>query len=197
MTSLALTTWRGERSDRLDELFAVHHRIGGPAPGRRTDTQQINWALVLRLAGEFQGFVRDLHAEGVDVFAAWASGGNPALENVITTLLTRGLKLDTGNAEPGSIGDAFNRFGLIWWNTLDARDRRTAERQRKLTRLNEARNAIAHARLHELTTLRTAGFPLTLVTARTWRAALNGLTITMDGALAAHLATFFSRASPW
>ena len=30
------------------------------AAGRRWQTEQLNWALILRLAAEFQGFARDL-----------------------------------------------------------------------------------------------------------------------------------------
>lgn len=197
MSSDALDRWRGERADRLDQLFDAHRRVGGSGAGRRTETEQINWALVLRLAAEFQGFSRDLHTRGVDIFADWSSGGTAALGNVVQTLLTRGLKLDTGNAEPGSLGDAFNRFGLAWWPALARRNRFSPARQQQLERLNRARNAIAHARLDELGLLRQEGYPLTLDTVRTWRSALNGLTVTMDVVLARHLGTFFNRTPPW
>lgn len=197
MSSPALGDWRGPRAARLDELIAAHQHVGGTGAGRRTDTEQINWALVLRLAAEFQGFSRDLHALGVSAFAASASPSNPAVQNAIATLLGIGLKLDTGNAEPASLGDAFNRFGISWWPALRGRDQRTATRQEHLACLNRARNAIAHARLIELEALRTEGFPLTLETIRRWRAALNGLAVTMDGELAAHLARLFQRPPPW
>src|SRR2546426_3443884 len=118
MPSMALAGWQGERSGRLDQLLEAHRRIGGTGAGRRTETEQINWALVLRLAGEFQGFARDLHSLGVDRFASWVASGNVQVESVLITLLTRGLKLDTGNAEPASLGDAFNRFGVRWWPAL-------------------------------------------------------------------------------
>jgi len=197
VTSTALADWRGSRADRLEELIRAHQRVGGTAAGRRTETQQINWALVLRLAAEFQGFVRDLHTIGADTFAMWAAPRNPQLEGVIGALLTLGLKLDVGNAEPASIGDAFNRFGINWWPALRNRDPLTSQRQSQLTRLNRARNAIAHARLHELESLRRDGYPLTLDTVRTWRSALNGLARTMDAVLAWHLGQFFSRPLPW
>jgi hypothetical protein len=51
---------------------------------------------------------------GVAFFSSAAALGNPGLQTVMTTLLTQGLKLDTGNATPGAIGDAFNRFGIRW-----------------------------------------------------------------------------------
>lgn len=195
--STALTSWQSARGARLDELIDAHRSVGGTGAGRRTRTEQINWALLLRLAAEFQGFSRDLHTNGVEAFSRRAAPENPQLRLLIATLLTQGLKLDTGNAEPGSLGDAFNRFGLRWWPALELRDRRTAARQRHLARLNRARNAIAHARLNELAALRAEGYPLTLDTVRLWRSALNGLAVTMDVELAAHIERFFGAPPPW
>jgi hypothetical protein len=139
--STALDGWRGARSDRLDELVAAHGRVGGTAAGRRTDTEQINWALILRLSAEFQGFVRDLHTLGAEQFSQWTAPADPRLASLIANLLTEGLTLDRGNAAPGAIGEAFNRFGLYWWPALRRRDRRTADRHAQLLRLNRARNA--------------------------------------------------------
>lgn len=197
MASAALSTWRVARARRLDELLGAHERVGGAERGRRTRTEQINWALVLRLAAEFQGFARDLHGEGVGTFAEWAANGNPGLERTVRTSLTVGLKLDRGNAEPGSLGDAFGRLGVDWWPTLANRDERTPLRQQQLERLNRARNAIAHARLDELDILRSEGYPPTLATVRSWRSALSGLATTMDNVLAVHLSNLFGRNTPW
>ena len=190
-------TWQGERSNRLDELYAAHAHVGGTAPGRRTATQQINWALVVRLAGEFQGFARELHDLAAQTFAAWSAGGNAQTEAVLYALLTRDRQLDRGNAQPASLGSDFGRFGLVWWRALSTRDVRTQQRQERLERLNDARNAIAHANLGELETLRVEGYPLTLDTVRLWRSALNGLAVTMDNAIANHVATVFARPRPW
>jgi len=171
--------------------------VGGAGAGRRTRTEQINWALILRLAAEFQGFTRDLNTLGVTAFAEWSATGNIQLEVAIEALLTRGLKLDVGNATPAAIGEAFDRFGIRWWPALEIRDQRTAERQRQLDRLNRARNAIGHARLGELITLRNEGFPLNLDTVTRWRSALNAVCFTMDGTLAEHLGVFFNQPNPW
>jgi hypothetical protein len=138
-----------------------------------------------------------LHSLGVAHFSREAAQGNRQLQTVIGTLLTQGLKLDFGNATPGSIGDAFNRFGLRWWPALEARDQRSAGRQLKLERLNRARNAIAHGRLNELEDLRSEGSPLILATAQDWRSALNGLAATMDAELGRHMSAFFGTPSPW
>jgi hypothetical protein len=195
--STALLAWRGERARRLDQLFAAHRRVGGVGAGRRTETEQINWALVLRLSAEFQGFVRDLHSLGSELFAQLTAPNDPRLATVIENLLTEGLQLDRGNAAPGDIGVAFNRFGLSWWPALRRRDQRTGARHDQLLRLNAARNAIAHSRPSELVPLRAGGYPLTLDTVRTWRRAVGGLATTMDTELSHHLATFFGQPRPW
>ena len=197
MPSTALLAWRAERSSRLNELFEAHRRVGGTAAGRRTQTEQINWALVLRLSAEFQGFVRDLHTIGAERFAQRTAPHDPRLATLITTFVTQGLALDRGNATSGAIAEAFNRFGLSWWPALNRRDVRTAERQSQLDRLNRARNAIAHSRPAELAPLRDEGFPLTLDTVRRWRQAVGGLALTMDAELSVHLGTFFGQPRPW
>lgn len=197
MASLALGRWRGERSARLDELVQAHRRITGAAAGRPTETQQINWALVLQLAAEFQGFARDLHVEGVDAFAAWTSRANNALESTVTTLLTRRLSLDKGNAQPDSLAEAFDRFGLLWWDGLVTRDPQSDARRQTLWRINRARNAIAHSDHAAILTLRREGFPLTLDTFRRWRSSLNALARTMDATLSTHLSTMFGEPRPW
>jgi hypothetical protein len=197
LTSSALANWRSHRAERLDELYEAHARVGGTSPGRRIDTEQINWSLVLRLAGEFQGFARELHDLGAETFSGWAAGGNAQLQTFILALLTRERVLDRGNAQPGGLGADFGRFGLAWWPELTLRDVRTKRRQEKLEKLNEARNAIAHANVSEIATLRGDGYPLTLDTVTLWRNALNGLAVTMDDTLAAHLAAVFGRQPPW
>lgn len=197
MASAALDRWRAERSDRLDELVQAHRRITGAAAGRPTETQQINWALVLQLAAEFQGFARDLHVEGVDTFAAWTAGANIGLELTVTTLLTRGLRLDKGNAQPDSLMDAFDRFGLVWWDSLIARDSRSDARRETLWLLNRARNAVAHSDHAAIVKLRAERYPLTLDTFRGWRSSLNALAVTMDVTLSVHLSTMFVRPRPW
>jgi len=197
MPSIALVEWETTRANRLDELYEIHTAIGGTARGRRWRTQQINWAIALRLAGEFQGFARDLHTLSTDCFADWACGGNAQSRRVVAAALTLNRQLDRYNAQPSSIGSDFGRFGLHFWTALAAQDRRTRARQTHLERLNEARNAITHSRPAELQTLEAAGYPITMPTIRRWRRALSALATTMDAVMANHLAGLFSRAQPW
>lgn len=181
----------------LGRLARCAPSIGGTGVGRRWRTEQINWALVLRLAAEFQGFVRDLYWAGVEVFVSNTARGDPRLSGILESLLTRNLKIDRGNATREAIEDAFDRLGLDWWRDLERRDKRTRQRLEQLERLNRARNAIAHAQPSALEDLRDEGYPLTLATVMTWRQALNALTVSMDGELADHFRRLFGLPRPW
>ncbi len=197
MPSTAFEKWAGERGDRLDSLVQTHALLGPAGVGRRWRTQQINDSLMLRLATEFQGFARELHTEGASFFARNAAAGNRPLESAISTLLTQGRKLDSGNANPGNLGADFGRFGIQWWPAMAARTQRTRSRQEMLDNLNKARNAIVHDNPHEIADLRNEGFPITLKTFVRCRRALNRLAITMDETLALHLDRFFGAGRPW
>lgn len=65
MVSAALTQWRTGRASKLSNLLSAHVAVGGSKAGRRWATEELNHAIVLRLASEFQGFCRDLHDEAV------------------------------------------------------------------------------------------------------------------------------------
>ena len=149
MPSAALIEWQTTRSTMLDELHAIHSTVGGTAPGRRWRTQQINWAIILRLAGEFQGFARDLHTLSTDCLADWSCGGNQAARRIVAATLTLNRQLDRGNAQPASLGSDFGRLGLDFWTSLTARDSRTPSRQTHLERLNAMRLLIANRRSYK------------------------------------------------
>lgn len=197
MSSVALERWHRERAARLHELVTAQQLLGGTGVDPSVATQQLNWALVLQLSAEFQGFARDLHAHGVETFASWTASGNAELESVLGPLLVRRLQIDRGNATPDSLAEAFGRFGLDWWPALRARDEHTSAQEQALRELNAARNAIAHSQLGEIDRLREAGLPLTLVTFQRWYVALDEMAGTMDRVLADHLAAIFARPAPW
>src|SRR5579859_3221421 len=144
MSSQALNGWDGPRAARLNELFAAHAQVGGTAAGRRWETEQINWALVLRLAAEFQGFAKELHTVCAETMAEWTASGNPRVINVLVGGLTLNRELDRRNAQPVSLAVDFRRFGIDLWLALRTRYVHTVRRQTQLSRLNEARNAIVH-----------------------------------------------------
>jgi hypothetical protein len=195
--SLALLSWRAERQRRLDELLAAHQTVGGAGPGRRWRTRELNWALTLRLAGEFQGFGRDLHDLAVDYFVDIVSAGNADLAQVLRERTTTNRQLDRGNAQPGSLGSDFAMLGLTLWPALEQADPRAAGWNASLERLNTARNAIAHVDEDTLAQLRRENQPVTLAAIRTWRRGLDQLAATMDDVVSAYLDQLLGHGRPW
>ncbi|MGH9091574.1 MAG: hypothetical protein ACRDZR_09400 [Acidimicrobiales bacterium] len=192
--SNALIDWQGERAARLDQLIAAHQQIGGSAAGRRWQTDQLNWALILRLAAEFQGFSRELHDLGAE---ALVSDYPDPVAGIVQRSLVFNRQLDRGNAQPSALGADFGRFGVDWWPELTRRDSRTTARQQKLDRLNRARNAIVHSVPADLDQLEREGHPPTLATVKRWRSGLGALAATMEAVLARHIAQVRGGPAPW
>ena len=142
MPSVAYRIWRTSRAAFLNQIEMAHAAIGGAGPGRRYATQQINHAYVLLLAAEFQGFCRALHDESI---AAILKSIPTTLSKVVATSLPLGRQLDRGNATPAAIGSDFGRFGFDVWPKLIAADPHLPVWQKKLSEMNEWRNAIAHS----------------------------------------------------
>jgi len=193
MTSQALLIWRTDRQSRLDKLFSAHYTLGGKGRGRRWTTEQINWALVLLLAAEFQGFARDLHDEAGDFFVRQAAEGNVVLESVIKRQIRHGRKLDHGNAQPASLGADFELLGLLLWAALKIRCPNMAKKWHKnLVRLNETRNALAHS---HAVAIRNLMVNLDII--RSWRKSMDGLARKMDDVVAEYLRGLFGEIDPW
>lgn len=197
MPSMALASWRTDRQQRLDELIAAHQTVGGVGPGRRWRTRELNWALTLRLAGEFQGFARHLHDLAVDHFVGKVSGGNPRLAIVLEKRLKTNRQLDRGNAQPGSLGSDFALLELTLWPALQQADARASGWNESLERLNTARNAIAHVDQPTLDQLRRDGHPVTLAAVRGWRRDLDRLATTMDDVVSDYLDRLLGMGRPW
>jgi hypothetical protein len=195
--SVAHQTWCGQRQHRIDQLLQAHKTLGGSGPGRRWRTEQVNWALTLRLAGEFQGFARDLHDLAVDHFVGVVAKANPLLANVLRARVTGNRQLDKGNAHPGSLGADFALLGMTLWAALETANPRALVWNRELTALNEARNAIAHAEEGRLIALRADGYPITLETIRRWKRALDALAGTMDDVVSDYLDILLGAGRPW
>ena len=197
MPSDAYVDWTGQRRARLAELFAAHATIGGSGRGRRWRTSQLNWALTLRLAGEFQGYARDLHTLAVGHFVTSVARGNAALSNVLQVLLTTNRALDRQNATPSSLGSDFGRFGLELWPTLGVVNALALRWRASLEALNQARNAIAHANEDELDTLGRAGYPMRLDTIKLWHRDIDRLAGTMDDVVGDYLDRLLGTGRPW
>lgn len=195
--SAAYVEWSGQRRARIMELLDVHSTIGGSGRGRRWRTSQLNWALTLRMAGEFQGYARDLHTLAVEHFVRSVAQGNVALSNVLQAQFTTNRALDRQNATPSSLGSDFGRFGLQLWSTLRVANAAAPRWQASLEALNKARNAIAHANEGELASMATQGYPMRLTTIRLWHRDLDRLADTMDDVVSDYLDRLLGTGRPW
>ena len=191
--SKSLAKWRGNRSEDLDEIERAHAAVGGSSRGRRFATQQINRAYAVLLASQFQGFCRDLHSECVDHIMA-ALAPTAALRTIIESELTRGRKLDSGNAQPGNLGEDFKRLGIDLWDEIYKLDNSNKARNALLETLNRWRNAIVHQALDPSKLGGTTMLRLNEV--RRWRVTCDRLATAFDEALCNHLQAL-TGTSPW
>lgn len=197
MPSAALERWRTDRAVLLDDLFAAHGQVGGTGAGRRWTTAELNRALLLRIAAQFQGFAKDLHQEAAVTFGSLAQPSDPAIARVIAVGLQTKRELDRGNAQESTLASDFGRFGLKLWDEMEARHARSAGRREHLKWFNMARNGLAHDDVQMIAKVEGAGYRIDLVWLRRWRGALDGLAGTMDEVLATHLARLFKTNPPW
>lgn len=197
MTSQALVDWHGRRARAIDDLLTAHDRLRTGLPGRQTLTVQINFALITGLSSEFQGFARQLHDESIYAFVNATTVPDPTIRQVVRSQFASGRSLDRQNPTPGALGSDYKAFGLILWDSLEAMYGK-AKREHwntQLTRLNDARNAIAHNDEKKLAEVRAVQ-PLDLVHARKWRTMLNAITIGIDSVVTVHLSKLMGHA-PW
>jgi hypothetical protein len=186
MPSVSYGRWTTARKSELNEIERAHAAIGGTGRGRRYATQQINHAYAVLVPSQFQGYCRDLHAESVDYLVPNVTP--LSFQASTRELLTQGLQLKRGNAQPGSIGADFGRFGLDFWTEV----KRYSPYDRELTsllELNEWRNAIAHQDLAGRGTLH-------LRRVRRWRSACGRLARWFDEVMGDHLQKL-TKTSPW
>lgn len=192
MPSIALHDWRTSRADRLTRLQVAHATVGGTGPGRRWLTEELNHALVLRLAAEFQGFARDLHDEAATAIAGSLAAGVPPREQALRRAFTAPRRLDRGNATETVLAHDFGLLGLELWIALQRRFPTRSRRWRQqLGVLNSARNGLAHADSQRLARVVAAGWPLTLQSVRRWRSMLDGLATGIDRVTSDHLDRVF------
>jgi hypothetical protein len=189
MPSQALRYWLDERARSLDEIEHAHRRVGGTDRGRRRRTQQLNYAYVLLLSSQFQGFCRELHDECIDLLVQLITPVGFRMAS--RSMLLQNRRLDSGNPNPGNLGSDFNRFGLEFWDAIDRLDVRNPNRRGELHELNLMRNAIAHHDARILTARR-----LRLRKVREWRRVCDNLAPYFDEVMRAHLESL-TGVSPW
>lgn len=187
MTSQALISWQTRRAGRLDRLEAAHAAFSGHGPGRRWKTEELNHAIFLRLAAEFQGCCRDMHTECIEALVAGMHLGG-SLETIVTAEFGARRRLDAGSASPGTIGADFARLGLTLWPDLGRRyPRRSRLWNANLTFLHTARDGIVHDDQLKLAEVQASWATLTLPSARYLRRSLDGLAKGMDTVCGEHL----------
>lgn len=170
-----------------------------PGPGRQWRTGQINAALIVRVAVEFQGYSRDLHDEAVDYLAQHVTAFSTPLSGVMRSSLTLNRAIDKVNAQPSSLGSDFGRLGMAFWPDLKTAFPATATGWHdELELLNEARNGIAHHDEAKLRSVSLKGRPTgQLATAKRFRRSANSLVDGMDSVVGAHLQSLTGGPAPW
>jgi hypothetical protein len=197
MPSASLNTWASARTDRVKRLRAAHQALGGTGPGRRWVTDELNQALILRLASEFQGFARDLHDEAGLFVAECIAPGNMRMQDSLRIPYSFNRKLNQGNADPGTLGSDFGLFGIALWAELQTRFQdRAKDWNQKLAALNMARNGIVHDDAAKVARVQADGWPFTLRSVDRWKAALDGLARGMDHVVSGQLKLVYGT-SPW
>lgn len=144
MTSSALSEWRTSRAAKIERLLTAHKAIGGSTPGGRWETAELNHAIILRLASEFQGFCRDLHDEAVRVVVSALVPDRPELRQRLALPYLTMRKLDRGNATPDGLGNDFGLLGISLWADLEAKHPQKASHWRQRLRLLNEVRTVSH-----------------------------------------------------
>ena len=197
MGSAALAEWQSNRDSRIHELYAAHSLVGGSNRGRRYATEQLNWSITLRLAGEFQGFVRDLHDEAVDVFLARCHHPTRAFESNLRILLSSNRQLSNRNATSSTLQQDFGRFGFLILDDIKSGYRYGPTWLKRLEELNMARNGVAHDDQAKMAAAAGGGGRLGLRRVREWHSAVRGLAQAFDRVTAENLAKVMGGEEPW
>lgn len=197
MPSIAFETWTKERLARLDQLAIAHALISRPAAARRVRAQAVNWALVVILSAELQGYFRDLHTESAEFIAGRMASGNQAHFTLMRNGLTLERGLDLRNPTHDVVRDSFSRLGVAdLWADIDALVPSGRRWRLQLQRLNTARNGVAHYDTEKLAKLESQGYPLHLPIVNSWRAACEGIVRNADKVVGNRLAQT-TGARPW
>lgn len=153
MISLALSTWRTDRLERIDHLvgmvekFVKHRLIHG----------LLGEAVVLRLTAEFQGFARDLHDRAATSIAEVVASSAEQRGILYSSFVSR-RNLNRGSASPQVLGQDFLQLGIDLRTELRRGQRGKYGWEQQLSALHTLRNAIAHGNHEGHTGLQTGGF---------------------------------------
>ena len=202
-TSVALKSWLQDRPESIQRIAEAHAAIGEvDGPGRPLEIgRPLAHSYIMRMVAEFQGFTRDLHdlaAEHLVTVANPPLGINPLL----TTAITRGRSIDSGNATIAALRTDFGRLGLRnlegklaarypQWDT-NAGGTDVA----RFNALVGLRNALAHGNQRQVDEHRRQGHADTVSWARQQLPVLNRAARGLDRILWDHLRTK-TGSHPW
>lgn len=192
MPSRALRHWQTRSRKVLDEFEAAHALVDGTRAARRFARQQLAQAYVVLLCSQFQRFCRELHDEAIDDLTSEAT--HEPLNGILRSMLTGGRRLNSGNANPATLGSDFGRLGISFWDEVRRHDGRNARRQQLLDELNEWRNAIAHQDFRNPKL--NGGEQVRLQDVRRWRRCCDALAMDFDAVLRLYLKSLMGRV-PW
>jgi hypothetical protein len=159
--------------------------FSGPPTNPSLADEALQGFLML-ICGHFQGFCRDLYAEGTLFCAKVAPVG---LQASIQAQFEAELRLNAGNPSLENIKRDYERFGF----SLNL----AASHPNDVTHLHHLihwRNTVAHQK----TAQRPGGVPnsLSLALVRTWKVSCNGLATALDDIMKVELAKIIGFA-PW
>jgi len=158
---------------------------------------ELDQALVLRVASEFQGFARELHDDAVSLIAEAVAPGDRRRQLLLGLPYQAARRLDRGNADTRALNQDFNLFGLALWSDLEqCNPGRVAGWKIALETLNTARNGLAHDDAAKIQAAEQVGWPVSLASVQRWRESLDGLATAMDYVVGAYLTAKFA-AAPW
>jgi hypothetical protein len=183
--SAALLNWQNDRMPRLQQVeLQCAASLSAVPPNAHLIDENLRGYVVL-LSAHFQGFCRDLNTESAQILA---SKVRTSLQLLVQEQFTAHRKLDSGNPTHDHLKEDFKRFGF----KLDlAVDPANVPHLHRLAAMNKWRNVAAH----QGTTLPT-GIPLNLPSLQFWRAACDGLAVSLDDIVYNQLRRILRRV-PW
>lgn len=198
-TSQALGTWRTDRAANLDALREAHRKVGGANRGRRWSTDQLNYAMILTLSGEWQGYCRDLHDEGFQAILTQAQPA-PQYIGLIVGAATAGRQLNVRNPDASALARDFALLNATgkFWDRARSYDASTATLLVLLRDLVDGRNGIAHRDQSKIDEVNRRGYKLhTLKTFVQFRQGIDQLAEIVDAVVGQQVTDTCGGVAPW